>query len=182
MTEGTKYHPLFEFLLFSGQGEKTMTFAEIEAVIGARLPPSARRREEWWSNSASGHSQARAWLRANYKAGSVNLAKQTITFRLDGWPDGYSTVKWPPVAKDDAAAGFEETGQKEYVDVEKSSALWHLGGQGDTVARRRLHASRPSTWTTQLDRQTPARHLCDHLDSLQRTDQAGGEVGDRRSV
>ena len=125
MTEGTKYHPLFEFLLFSGQGEKTMTFAEIEAVIGARLPPSARRREEWWSNSASGHSQARAWLRANYKAGSVNLAKQTITFRLEGWPDGYSTVKWPPVAKDDAAAGFEETGQKEYV-TSKSHPLFGI--------------------------------------------------------
>ncbi len=125
MTEGTKYHPLYEFLLFSGQGEKTMTFAEIEAIIDARLPPSARRREEWWSNNASGHSQARAWLRANYKAGGVDLAKETITFRLEGWPDGYSKIKWPPVGKDDATAGIEETGQKEYV-ASKSHPLFGI--------------------------------------------------------
>lgn len=124
MTEGSKYHPLFEFLLFCGQGEKTLTFAEIEALIGARLPPSARRREEWWSNNASGHSQARAWLRANYKAGGVDLARETITFRLDGWPDGYSKIKWPPVARDDAAVGFDETGQKEYAS--KSHPLFGI--------------------------------------------------------
>ena len=52
MTEGTKYHPLFEHLLFSGQGQLSMTFSEIEGVIGAPLPPSARRLEEWWSEQS----------------------------------------------------------------------------------------------------------------------------------
>lgn len=115
MTEGTKYHPLFEHLLFSGQGETKMTFAEIEAVIGARLPPSARRREEWWSNSPSGHSQARAWMRANYRTERVDLAKETIVFRLEGWPGGYAKVNWPPAGKDEVSAGLGESGQKEYV-------------------------------------------------------------------
>jgi hypothetical protein len=94
MTEGTKYHPLFEHLLFSGQGRLSMTFAEIEAVLGAHLPPSARLREEWWSNNPNGHSQARAWLRANYRTSSIDLAEQTVVFSLEGWPKGYGKVSW----------------------------------------------------------------------------------------
>jgi hypothetical protein len=88
-TEGTKYHPLFEHLLFSGHGHIRMTFSEIEEVLGASLPPSARRREEWWGNSPSGHSQARAWMRANYRASRVDLAAETVEFTLEGWPDNY---------------------------------------------------------------------------------------------
>lgn len=89
MTEGTKYHPLFEHLLFSGQGQICMTFADIEGLLQASLPPSARRREEWWSNSPSGHSQARAWLRANYRTSQIDLSGETVTFTLRGWPEGY---------------------------------------------------------------------------------------------
>jgi hypothetical protein len=89
MTEGTKYHPLFEHLLFSGQGRLSMAFSEIENVIGGPLPPSARRREEWWSNSPNGHSQARAWMRASYRTSQVNLVNETVDFVLEGWPEGY---------------------------------------------------------------------------------------------
>jgi hypothetical protein len=124
MTDGTKYHPLFEHLLFSGQGEMTMTFAEIETIIQARLPPSARRRAEWWSNSPSGHSQARAWMRANYKTARVDLANETIAFRLEGWPDGYAKVDWPLVGKDDASAGLGEAGQKDYVASHPLFGIW----------------------------------------------------------
>ncbi len=88
-TEGTKYHRLFEHLLYSGDGQSTMTFAEIEAVLEARLPPSARTRAEWWSNSPRGHSQARAWMRAGYSTSKVDLEAGQVTFTLDGWPDGY---------------------------------------------------------------------------------------------
>lgn len=115
MTEGTKYHPLFEHLLFSGQGETLMSFADIESVIGAKLPPSARRREEWWSNSPRGHSQAAAWMRAHYRTARVDLAKETIVFRLEGWPEGYTKVKWPPAGQSDVTTGLGESGQKEYV-------------------------------------------------------------------
>lgn len=110
MTEGTKYHPLFEHLLFSGQGRMTMTFAEIEAILNARLPPSARQRAEWWSNSASGHSQARAWLRANYRAADIDLVNQRVSFKLDGWPDGYvasELSRHPEIGR----AGFAEPSQ-----------------------------------------------------------------------
>lgn len=116
MTEGTKYHPLFEHLLFSGQGRISMTFSEIEKVIGRSLPPSARQREEWWSNSPSGHSQARAWMRASYRASQVNLANETVDFMLEGWPDGYRKLKRPPKADDaeQSRKGMSEPGQAGY--------------------------------------------------------------------
>jgi hypothetical protein len=89
MTEGTKYHPLFEHLLFSGRGRVSMAFSEIEVIIDATLPPSARRLEEWWTNSENGHSQARAWRRANYRTSKVDLANETVDFVLEDWPEGY---------------------------------------------------------------------------------------------
>ena len=88
-TEGSKYHPLFEHLLFLGHGQVTMSFADISAVVGAPLPPSAFAREEWWSNSPNGHSQARAWMRAGYNTSRVDLAARKVTFTLEGWPEGY---------------------------------------------------------------------------------------------
>jgi hypothetical protein len=108
MTEGTKYHPLFEHLLFSGQGRLSMAFSEIENVIGGQLPPSARRREEWWSNSPNGHSQARAWLRASYRTSHVDLANETVDFVLEGWPEGY---RKPGLARKRGEDGQTQTGQ-----------------------------------------------------------------------
>jgi hypothetical protein len=116
MTEGTKYHSLFEHLLFSGQGHLSMAFAEIEAVIGAPLPPSARRREEWWSNSPSGHSQARAWLRASYRTSRVDLAGETVDFTLEGWPGDYrrASTALPAVEGLPGGTGMAETAQATY--------------------------------------------------------------------
>lgn len=128
-TEGTKYHPLFEHLLFSGQGRLSMTFAEIEAVINGRLPPSARRREEWWSNSPRGHTQARAWMRASYRTSNVNLAGETVDFTLEGWPEGYSKVNWPrrPDGHSAPEIGMAEAPQAAY-EAEQD------GGSSDSTA------------------------------------------------
>lgn len=114
MTEGTKYHPLFEHLLFSGQGHLSMSFGEIEAVIGARLPPSARKREEWWSNSPSGHSQARAWMRASYRTSNVDLAGEKVDFSLEGWPEGYGKVSIRSLVAPRQQSGLGETAQAAY--------------------------------------------------------------------
>jgi hypothetical protein len=114
MTYGTKYHPLFEHLLFSGQGQLSMTFGEIEALLGAPLPPSARQREEWWSNSASGHSQARAWMNANYKTSNVDLAGEKVDFRLEGWPEGYVKSNLFSRRSKRERLGFGESKQASY--------------------------------------------------------------------
>ena len=108
-TEGTKYHPLFEYLLFSGHGQVTMSFAELAAILDAPLPPSAFKRQEWWSNSPSGHSQARAWMRAGYGTSRIDLAGQKVTFTLEGWPEGY--VRANSATRRSAQGGLHEPPQ-----------------------------------------------------------------------
>ena len=92
-----------------------MTFADVEKAIDGKLPPSARRRAEWWSNSARGHSQAQAWMRASYRTSNVNLARETVDFTLIDWPKGYtdSPIRFPG---EDAPRemGMAETAQAPY--------------------------------------------------------------------
>jgi len=67
-----KYDPLRRHLagLPPEVAEVTLTFAEIEAVLGAPLPASARL-GSFWANAPSlwgGTSQARAWRAAGWRA------------------------------------------------------------------------------------------------------------------
>ena len=87
------YRPLRDVLFFSGKPVVTMTFSEIEAVLGRPLPASARRRSAWWSNNADGHVQAEAWLQANYRTSAVDLAGERVTFVLHLTPSGFSDGK-----------------------------------------------------------------------------------------
>jgi len=65
--------------------EHTVTFAELENVLGGQLPDSAYTFRQWWANQASGdyRPQARTWLEAGFEIGSVKLDRATgwIRFR-----------------------------------------------------------------------------------------------------
>lgn len=63
-----KYTPLNTHLMSlpEAQQSETLSFAAIEQILKARLPPSARSHVEvWWANG--GHSQADAWLNAGFR-------------------------------------------------------------------------------------------------------------------
>jgi DNA-binding transcriptional regulator YiaG len=81
LNQGSKYYPLFEYLQRSGQDEVTLTFAEIEALLGLTLPPSARTKRGWWSNRSKGALQAAAWMEAGYHAEDLNLELERVVFR-----------------------------------------------------------------------------------------------------
>jgi hypothetical protein len=83
LVDDSVYEPLRNHLLFSGKQEVTMSFAEIERVLGRKLPPSARKQKAWWSNNRHGHVQADAWLRSSYKTSDLDLTTQRVTFVLD---------------------------------------------------------------------------------------------------
>ncbi|ASC72472.1 hypothetical protein XM38_034290 [Halomicronema hongdechloris C2206] len=81
MKPGSKYYPLFEYLQRCDQDETTLTFAEIEALIGKSLPASARQRKNWWSNRDSASAlQAGAWVKAGYHVVAVDLAQEVVQF------------------------------------------------------------------------------------------------------
>lgn len=75
-----KYEPLRRHL--EGLRDKTWraNFAEIERILGATLPSSARLYPAWWSNDASEGRQSSAWLGAGWRTGSVNLVQEALTF------------------------------------------------------------------------------------------------------
>ena len=81
MKRSSKYYPLFEYLQSSRQDEVTLTFGDIETLLGLVLPPSARTRRAWWSNRSSGALQASAWMEAGYLAEDVDLDRERVTFR-----------------------------------------------------------------------------------------------------
>lgn len=75
-----KYSPLREFLSANGQDHVPMTFAEIEKVLGLRLPAS-KRYPAWWSNNPSNNPMTREWLEAGYETESVNTTNGKLVFR-----------------------------------------------------------------------------------------------------
>lgn len=96
----TKYDRLYEFLKDRPGDQVTPSFDDIERLLNATLPPSARRYPAWWSsNTRRGdqtHVQARAWMDAGWKAvpdfrlGRVAF-QRTNTLSIQG-------VKTPSVA------------------------------------------------------------------------------------
>lgn len=105
MTQGAngnyhgKYKLLNEFLLQSGEETLTMSFAEIETILGQALTPSAYKHSAWWSNSKSGHSYAQAWLCAGYKTSAVDMTGQSITFVKANTTCMYKTTAYPKPLK-----------------------------------------------------------------------------------
>lgn len=75
----SKYYPLFERLR-TVRGERlSLTFEQIEEILDARLPPSARAKRAFWSNRSSG-TQAAAWMEAGFHIVDVDLQQEQVTF------------------------------------------------------------------------------------------------------
>jgi hypothetical protein len=76
-----KYAPLTAHLRAQRGSQVRMTFAEIERVIGAKLPPSASSHRAWWSNNASNNVMTKAWLEAGFESEQVDLSGRKLVFR-----------------------------------------------------------------------------------------------------
>lgn len=95
-----KYLPLSQHLHDRDDTPLTLSFTDIEHLLGFALPASAKKHRAWWSNSPTGHSQAAAWLNAGWKVTGVTRSTvtfqrqkgndmQTITGRVGGRSIGY---------------------------------------------------------------------------------------------
>jgi len=76
----TKYAILTDYLSQKSDKNITLSFDEIEEILGFPLPKSAYYHKAWWSNSENGHSQTKAWLNAGWSTKSINLITKKITF------------------------------------------------------------------------------------------------------
>jgi len=79
-----KYQPLGDYLAAQSGAAVTLSFSEIEAILGAPLPASAATRG-FWSNRRSVWgmpTRARAWSAAGWRVGKVVLRtdRPAVTF------------------------------------------------------------------------------------------------------
>jgi hypothetical protein len=79
----SKYDRLGDYLRERGMGQIRMTFAEIERVVGTKLPKS-QKHPAWWSNSTSNNVMTKVWLDAGYETAQVDVVGQTLLFRRIG--------------------------------------------------------------------------------------------------
>lgn len=99
----SKYRKLTEYLEALDRPRWTGTFAEIETILGFKLPKSAYSYPAWWANQAGeGHSHCAAWKSIGWRTESLDLSKRQVSFsRLKegeiGQVDAVSAA--PPVGR-----------------------------------------------------------------------------------
>lgn len=81
-----KYAPLHNHLAKLKIKEWRATFAQIEKILGFKLPNSARIHRPWWANQGErgGHSHALAWEMAGWKTAQVDMVDEKLVFVRDG--------------------------------------------------------------------------------------------------
>jgi hypothetical protein len=75
----SKYDPLREFLSARASSTVTLTFEQIDDLVGV-LPPSARQYQVWWRNNDSSHQHCQSWGDAGFSA-HPDLSRRRVTFR-----------------------------------------------------------------------------------------------------
>ena len=83
MTE--KYKPLYKYLVNrrqEGHISWHTSFSEIEGIIEAPLPPSARTWPLFWSNLRQPRRASMAWFEAGWKTSNVDMETETIRFHI----------------------------------------------------------------------------------------------------
>jgi hypothetical protein len=99
-----KYDKLRTYLQAQPSDEVSMRFADIEHIIGAKLPPKAQFHRAWWSNSASNSVMTKAWLDAGFRSERVDMAGRKLVFRRVAQP---ATTNRPVSGMEDEAREFK---------------------------------------------------------------------------
>lgn len=84
MVKISEYAPLGKYLegqKLNGQNKVTLTFKDIERIIGRQLPPTSRKNKNWWANSKTEKSrQCSSWLNYNWRKDQVDLANEFVVY------------------------------------------------------------------------------------------------------
>lgn len=78
----TQYAALHKYLIERYADVVTLTFGQIEDVMGSALPALARTQQEWWTTTEAqsrDHAQSEAWIQAGRTA-QPNLGAQIVVF------------------------------------------------------------------------------------------------------
>ena len=80
--KGSRYQRLADYLTEQSADEVTLSFAEIEALVGAALPTSAYLRD-WWRNKGVHRGASRSWRAAGWEVATFTrrAGERWVTFR-----------------------------------------------------------------------------------------------------
>jgi hypothetical protein len=81
----SKYEPLRTYLRSRKTETVPMSFAEIEKVLGFKLPKS-QMYPAWWSNNPTNNVMTNEWLAAGYRTEQVDIEGRKLVFRRVGPP------------------------------------------------------------------------------------------------
>ncbi len=96
----SKYNKLSHYLMRAEKSAFSLSFSEIEKILGFELPQSAYKYPAHWANSPNYPTQiAKAWLDAGYRTEQVNLSNRTVVFRKGEISTNIPKVKRQKVCK-----------------------------------------------------------------------------------
>lgn len=76
-----KYEPLSNFLRKQTAHKVTVSFEQIERIIGDKLPASAHEHRAWWSNNPNNSVMTKAWIEAGFRSEQVDMNGRKLVFR-----------------------------------------------------------------------------------------------------
>ncbi len=115
----SKYQNLGKYLSDQPFNEVPMSFAEIEKVIGTKLPPKAQLHRAWWSNSPSNNVMTKVWLDAGFRSEQVDMASRKLVFKRINREYGV-----PPVNTQHSGMAEPQTAFKHEAGKYPRSPLW----------------------------------------------------------
>ncbi len=77
----TKYAPLGYYLNHTDALQITLSFKDIEKIVGLQLPVIAKKHREWWANKQDSSSrQSDSWIKVGWQVFHVDPYRQEVTF------------------------------------------------------------------------------------------------------
>lgn len=84
MVKKTKYQPLADFLSKSNKEDITLTFSDIEKILGFNLSPSARKHRPSWANNSQ-EALSWGWMPVGYESYAIDMKNEIAHFRKVGF-------------------------------------------------------------------------------------------------
>lgn len=128
MAARSKYDPLVEYLQEQpDSGLLELSFEEIEAILGAGLPDSARSMRAWWANGRT--AQGRAWQKAGWLVDDVDLPNRLVVFR-----PARITYRVSPVRKSQGWSGAQVKALREFAGWSQQELADRLAVRQQTIS------------------------------------------------
>jgi len=140
MTPNSKYYPLFKYLQEqSDEVPLELSFAEIEEILKAALPPTAMSTRAWWANSQT--SQGKTWQKAGWLVDDVDFENKIVVFR-----PSRITYRVTPIRKSQGWTGEQIKALREFAGWSQQELADRLAVRQQTVSDWEVgnHTSRRS--------------------------------------